>query len=162
MESIGERRAPTSGALHRMGRANEGERMATNQSAEDHVADLNCRSFAAENNPRTARHVLTPLLADDFYIERGGGAMQDKEAMLQATEDDATRRVRSIEDEARDVSVRVYGTGAVARTLVTVHEANNALVGRFWNSKVFVAQESASTGSFPRPGDRVSFRHTSR
>ena len=115
--------------------------MATNQSTEDVVANLNRTSFAAENNPATARHVLTPMLADDCYIVRGGGAMQSKEAMLQAAEDDKSGRVRSIENEARDVSVRVYGTAAVVRTLLTVHEANNALVGRFWNTKVFVAQD---------------------
>jgi hypothetical protein len=105
------------------------------QSVEDELKKLNSESFQAEDN--ASREPLGRILADDFRIARSNYVIEDKPTMLNRVTADASRRKRDVHDE----NVNVYGDGAVVTSRVTLKEESGEVVGRFWNTKVFVMRE---------------------
>ena len=114
--------------------------MGAQQSDERVLADLNRKSFAAEDKgSEGGREELEPILAQDFRMIRSTGVVQDGQGMLAQVAGDESGRRRAIEES----DVRVYDNSAVVTSCIVVHEPDGALVGRFWNTKVFAKREAA-------------------
>lgn len=109
--------------------------MDTNQSVEDELRKLNRESFQAEDDAK--REPLEHILADDFRIVRSNYVIEDKPTMLSRIAADTSRRKREVDDD----NVKVYEDSAVVTSRVTLKETSGEMVGRFWNTKVFVRRE---------------------
>jgi hypothetical protein len=105
------------------------------QSVEDELRKLNRESFQAEDDAK--REPLEHILADDFRIVRSNYVIEDKPKMLSRVAADSSGRKREVDDE----NINVYEDSAVVTSRVTLKEASSEIVGRFWNTKVFVRRE---------------------